>query len=481
MTDAVTMASPLAPERTVPAHEMATSTAMRYRSLAMWAYIAYLPAYVGMLHRSEFIGSWDAGGTGAAPAGSRSGGSRGAEDMPAIGNWLMRPELPDPTSPTRLAQVDCLSGMTVLQLDQLGPVALTVPANPTDRYYSVAVLDAHLNNFSYVGPQWSGNMSDTFLIAPPGWHDAPPVWVRGVIQAPSGTVFVHNRVRVAADRSDLDQVRRFREGFRLTTLDQWGKPHPEMPRLDASGYRHDGLRTLTDPFEFFQLVGEYVAHNPPTIPQIHLGALFRGIGIGMGATPPADPGLRAAMADGVRDAQRMLNGMISGGDRHNGWLVPDPNVGRATPYLLVAAAYQLTQPAGTSQHEAMCYLADRDRDGHHLDGRTDGGYELSFAADALPPAREPGFWSLTMYRTRDDLLVANPVNRYAVRPDTPGFQRAADGSVTIAIGRERPEHTPSGNWLPAPADPFTLGLRVYYPGAAALTHDWLPPGVRKIG
>lgn len=478
MPDAVQVPSPLAIDTHASAQEIADAEQSRYRSLAAWAYIAYLPSYLGMLRRSEIIQGFAAGAT--APAGTSAGGLVGHDGGSPIGSWLMAPDLPAPSSASTLATVDCLRGTGVLQLDLLGPVVLTVPANPANRYYCVAALDAQLNNFSYIGPQWSGGMADNFLIVPPGWREMPPVWVRGVIQAPTNTVILHNRVRVAADRSDLDEVRRWRQGIRLTPLEQWGKPHPEPPRLDLTPYVHDDLRSISDPFEYFHLVGEYLADNPPSIPQISLDAMFHTIGVGAGARQPAGPRQRAAIVDGVGDAQRMIGGLASGGEYRNGWRVPDDTVGRATPYLLDAAVFQLTQPGGPSPHEMISYFADRDRDMHVLDGAGDNRYELTFAADALPPVRPPGFWSLTMYRSRDDLLVANPINRYAVRADTPGFQRGADGSITITIGADRDERSPSGNWLPAPHEAFRVGLRAYYPGAQALTGDWFPPGIRKV-
>lgn len=35
------------------------------------------------------------------------------------------------------------------------------------------------------------------------------------------------------------------------------------------------------------------------------------------------------------------------------------------------------------------------------------------------------------------------------------------------------------NWLPAPAGPFSLTMRLYWPKAEALDGNWMPPPVRR--
>ena len=36
------------------------------------------------------------------------------------------------------------------------------------------------------------------------------------------------------------------------------------------------------------------------------------------------------------------------------------------------------------------------------------------------------------------------------------------------------------NWLPAPAAPFYLTIRVYGPEESALNNEWVPPPVQKV-
>jgi hypothetical protein len=83
-----------------------------------------------------------------------------------------------------------------------------------------------------------------------------------------------------------------------------------------------------------------------------------------------------------------------------------------------------------------------------------------------------------MYDERN-LLVANPIDRYVIRPDTPGLRSDADGGLTIHIAADRPEGVPEGNWLPAPRGAFNVALRTYLPEAPIRDGSWFPPGILR--
>lgn len=122
----------------------------------------------------------------------------------------------------------------------------------------------------------------------------------------------------------------------------------------------------------------------------------------------------------------------------------------------------------------MYFFALRDAAGDRLDGSR--GYTLRFGPGQLPPLGQYGFWSLTLYDDRF-LLHDNPLDRYALRPDSPGLTFAADGSLTLAIGAERPAGVPEGNWLPAPRTPFAVALRTYLPQPVIQDGTWFPLGL----
>jgi hypothetical protein len=81
----------------------------------------------------------------------------------------------------------------------------------------------------------------------------------------------------------------------------------------------------------------------------------------------------------------------------------------------------------------------------------------------------------------DGFLADNPAKRYVIGPFHPPFVTRKDGSVVVAIQREKPTAT-DVNWLPTPATGnFRLNLRIYQPKRSVLTGGWKPPPVELAG
>ena len=59
----------------------------------------------------------------------------------------------------------------------------------------------------------------------------------------------------------------------------------------------------------------------------------------------------------------------------------------------------------------------------------------------------------------DMLFVENDFGRYSFGSTTDGLKKNADGSLDIVIQKDEPADT--SNWLPAPARPFNLTMRLY--------------------
>jgi hypothetical protein len=237
------------------------------------------------------------------------------------------------------------------------------------------------------------------------------------------------------------------------------------------------VRTTRDPLQFFEYTNRYTGVNPPPVEDAGLAALFKTAGVGPGAALPEDPALRAAIAAGAADAQAIINAKISAGPFRNGWRIPDPNVGRAGPYVLTRAVFQMTQMGSFIPEEAIYFFGFSDADQRPLHGQHN--YTLTFVKDGLPPMDKHGFWSLTMYNAQS-FLVDNPLNRYILRPDSPGLTFAADGSLTLYLQADRPEGVPEANWLPADRAGFIVALRTYLPQQPIIDGAWFPPAIQRV-
>ena len=77
--------------------------------------------------------------------------------------------------------------------------------------------------------------------------------------------------------------------------------------------------------------------------------------------------------------------------------------------------------------------------------------------------------------------MANPINRYLLNsPMLPQFKKDADGGTTFYVQHDSPGADKEANWLPAPADPFIIFMRLYWPKPEATEGKWKQPPMQRI-
>lgn len=131
---------------------------------------------------------------------------------------------------------------------------------------------------------------------------------------------------------------------------------------------------------------------------------------------------------------------------------------------------------GHSSDPSFYYPIGQEAKGQMSDG-TKHDNTLTFKGDNFPPVKY--FWSLTMYRLPQRLLVANEDNRYSFSNAIPDLKKAADGSVTFYISAKKPGDN-TVNWLPAPEGPFWTVMRTYGPDKEILNGQWQVPPVQIV-
>jgi hypothetical protein len=389
---------------------------------------------------------------------------------------MMLPDLTTPLTQTVLPSNDALYGAAQVELDLLGPVVVSVPPNPDGRYYSVAVMDAALTNVAHIGPRWTGNDAGDHLVVPPGWTGQVPVGMQ-VVQAPTPSICLYARVLVDYSAGDLAYARQWMSRVHLTQLSTWGEADAVPDDVPTAAFEHGDISGLTDPWQYFHLGFAHLAHNPPPPAAEWMHQLLQAPEL---LVRPEDDAVAQAVEAGAGDAQDLMDTTLTTWPRRNGWMVPKPYLGLPGPHVLEAAAFQLFQIGSNDISESAYFFDDTDADGELLDGSGGTVYELRFTAPELPALEQGGYWSLTMYDAATNLLVPNSIDRYSTRPTRPGFVTSPDGSLTIVLAAALPPDVPEANWLPAPAAPFRLGLRAYYPGPRIRAADWVPPVVRRV-
>lgn len=361
------------------------------------------------------------------------------------------------------------------------PIVLTVPEIEKERYFSIQLIDLYTFNFDYIGSRATGNDGGSFLIAGPNWQGEIPKGVQKVIRSETELLLAVYRTQLF-NPDDLDQVKQIQAGYQVQPLSVFlGQS------ASAAAPNIDFIQPLTPAtqktsLEFFNVLNFILQFCPTHPSEQELMARFAQINVGAGMTLEVDalsPELKTAIEQGMADAwaefnalktQQVDTGKVTSGDLFG-----------TREFLQNNYLYRMTAAVlgifGNSKLEAMYPFYTMDADRQPLNGAN--RYTLHFAPDQLPPVH--AFWSLTMYKLPESLLVANPVNRYLLNsPMLPQFKRDSEGGLTLYIQHESPGPDQESNWLPAPEGPFFCAMRLYWPKAEALEGRWQQPPMQQV-
>jgi hypothetical protein len=159
----------------------------------------------------------------------------------------------------------------------------------------------------------------------------------------------------------------------------------------------------------------------------------------------------------------------------NGWTSPPNGANWGVDYLSRTATAKSNMYDNAPQETRYIYT-DFDAKGIRLNGAGNHAYTITFPKGQTPPVK--GFWSLTMYN-KHHLFEPNALNRYSLGTKSRDLKTNADGSLTLYVQHASPGKDKESNWLPAPADDFSLYIRAYWPDAAITNGTWKPPSVLK--
>jgi hypothetical protein len=217
---------------------------------------------------------------------------------------------------------------------------------------------------------------------------------------------------------------------------------------------------------------------PPHLTDWSIVARLRHLGI--------VPGESFDSASVSKEITEAINGVPAEAQQHmmavmptmariaNGWSMNTDTMGVYGNYYLKRAIVTMIGLGANSVEDAIYPLQVSDADGNGTEGSS--RYVLHFDAGQQPPV--DAFWSVTMY-DQEGFQVANPIDRFAIG-DRDALKPGQDGSLDIYVQHTSPGTDQDSNWLPAPAGPFSLCLRLYAPRPAALDGRWNPPPLRRL-
>ena len=376
------------------------------------------------------------------------------------------------------------------QLDlRAEPMVLCVPEIEASRYYDVQLTDMYTNNFGYMGSRATGNGAGCHMVAGPGWSGDTPQGVTGVFQSETDFALTIFRTQLFSP-SDMPNVEAVQAGYTIQPLSGFlNQPAPAAPP-DINWPAPSAAMFGADFPKFLNFLLQFAPDAVLPAEEQALRERFAGIGIAAGAefdTSTLDAGRQAALSAAIKGATATIAQTADTvGATINGWQIGAAAGSRAFfdgDWALRAAGAKLGI-YGNSSEEATYPFTRTDVNGVPLDG-SQHAYTLTFPAGDLPPVN--AFWSVTMYDGNTQLLIDNPIDRYLINsPMLDDLQKNPDGSLTIHIQHESPGADRESNWLPAPAGPMFVVMRLYWPKTEAPSilppgeGTWAPPGIIPV-
>ncbi|WP_162907131.1 DUF1254 domain-containing protein [Allorhizocola rhizosphaerae] len=368
---------------------------------------------------------------------------------------------------------DTLYSIAWVDLRQ-GPVVLSVPA-VVNRYFTMEIAGMDSDNFAYVGTRTTGEVAGNYAIIGPDWHGTLPDGVAPLPQAHTPFALIVGRTLIDG-KLDLDAVRALQDQYLLRPLSLWGTS-AEVPidrDVPKPFSRND------DPLADWKTMNRAMSESPPGHRLDPLLAQFAEVHVGPWQDVElASEATKAGLAQAASDARLMLDHASGAlGTTINGWTFPPLTIGRAgahDDFLVRASPQCMGGIVYNDLEEAVYPYAYRDAEGEPLSGAY--RYTLEFSEADLPPVKDGGFWSVTLYANYN--LVHNPINRYSIGNRTAGLNWV-DGGLTIYIQHDRPtDPVQLRNWLPAPVGTFDLKMRCYLPAPEIFNQVWKPPGLTR--
>jgi len=391
---------------------------------------------------------------------------------------LLGPEFKDIVRPNN----DTMYSFAWLDL-RAQPIVITVP-EIKDRYYSVQLVDMFTHNFGYIGTRATGTEAGSYVVAGPQWEGTKPGDAKAVFHSESN--FVYCIIRTEVDGlDDVAAVVELQKQYRLTAMNVFlGRSRvPVAAGITFPAYDPSKAKSAA----FIDLLNFLLMQVVIVPEEQELMRRFSAVGIQAGAlsaslalTPELRDAVDAGVGQGVMAITQAMQDLskVEGvtARAEHGWQGVDgmfgPGKEMRTKYLVRAGA-ALLGLYGNDADEAYYPIGNTDASGNRFDA-SKHSYAMRFEKDELPQV--DAFWSMTMYSLPDQLMVANPINRYSIG-DRSKLRYGEDGSLTIYIQHQSPGKKKASNWLPAPDGPFSLQFRMYLPKPEALDPLYLPPPV----
>jgi DNA sulfur modification protein DndE len=359
---------------------------------------------------------------------------------------------------------------------QKEPVIITVPPI-TDRYYSIALGDAFVENTDYIGTRMGDKKGGTYALVGPNYKGTIPKGVKVFKMRHQVFAFVA-RIQARNPNEDLKKAVALQSKLTAQSLSKY------LGKVKEDTYTP--LETYPNPttaLDWYAYLFKKLEVNRPIARDTAFTKSLSSIGVKLdgkldiNALPePVKRGLEKGFQNGKDIIKWYMN--IGPEKTSNNWFL---SFDRGTPgydYLFRAYYSQIGMYTNVKE-EASYPQTIYDSKGEKLNGKYK--YQMTIPKDKVSPVN--AFWSIITYKESD--FVANKYYHYSVGDDKEfPVKKNTDGSVTLTFSKEPPADGALNNWLATPADDtdFRIVYRMYMPKPETMTPQgmdtFLPPVVK---
>lgn len=356
------------------------------------------------------------------------------------------------------------------------PVVIQVP-DFGDRFWVYALYDARTDQFGELGKPY-GTKSGFYLVVGPNWKGKVPAGITAVFR--SATEFCFAGPRIFMNDTDEERVAikplvNLVNAYPLTEFDgkMKIKDWNDTPSFPAP--KVEGENKWVVPEKFFDQLPGVMAAVPPLPGE---EALYASISQVLEAAEK-NPDVKKALGEVAIETEKEVIGPLflwehNGIPAGNGWNRSANNAEWGFDYLMRTSTAR-SNMYDNRPTETQYFYTDGDSKGKQLEGKN--LYTITFAKGELPPVN--GFWSLTVYN-KHHLFETNALNRYSLGTKNKDLKFNSDGSLTLYTGTKSPGKDKESNWIPAPAETFSLYIRSYWGKKAILDGSWIPPLIEQV-
>lgn len=372
---------------------------------------------------------------------------------------------------------DVVYGLGFFNLDEQ-PVVAQVP-DFHGRFWVYALYDARTDQFADIGAPYN-TPPGFYLLVGPHWKGEVPKGITKVFRSPTPLANGIPRVFMddtPEDRKAIQPLINQIVFYPLSQFDGKMKTHDwsKFPTYKTPAQAGGGETKWVVPEKFFDELPTVLDTVPPQPGEEAMYAQMRSV---LHAAKN-DPAIKKQLTDVAIQSERDIVAPYfewkhNGGSAGNGWNRSQNNAQYGYDYFNRTATAK-SNMFENKPDETQYFYTDNDSTGGPLDGNQN--YTVTFPKGEEPPVN--GFWSLTLYN-KEHFFFPNPLRRFSLGTKNKQLKPNTDGSLTLYVGNKSPGADKESNWLPAPAEHFSLYIRAYWGKQGIVDGSWKPPVVRKV-